>query len=166
MKSRLLIIVLLCQFILACIPSSMMTLNRDVQYIEVGLGVDGAQKILTSNEAVDTLAVDIISLMKNQGYVLNYQSTSWGLLPFTGHTQNMSFSKPENRSIYCYVKISKKEFGAYFREIESEPRSGKFLTSLDDKVSIDKTLTAINELTRKTFKKRASRVSKFYHQNP
>ena len=144
-----------------CPPKGAMLKHRDIQYIEVGLGVDGTKKIISSDEEVDLLAAQVIELLQGQGFELLHSSVSWGLQPLTGHTQNLNFMLPETGSIHCYVQISKKEFQAKFRELEKKPQSNEFVTSNSDLVAVNKAIASLNKLAKQNFGGRSTRISKF-----
>ena len=161
MKIRVVFIIISVFLLSGCPPKGAMLKQRSLQLIEVGLGVDGTYKILASNEEVDLLAGKVTSLMKEHGFELKYSSTSWGLQPLTGHTQNMSFGISGTDAIYCYVQISKKEFRAKFSELETKPKSGEFATTEQNLASIDEAVISLNELAKSTIYGRSTRVSKF-----
>ena len=144
-----------------CPPKNSMLKQREVQHIEVGLGIDGARKILSSNEEVDVLANEVIRLLSEYGFKLLHSSTSWGLQPLTGHTQNLSFRLLGTNAIHCYVQISKKEFKAKFREMEKEPQSNEFATSDNDFQITEQAVTTLNVLAKQKFRGRSVRISKF-----
>ena len=161
MKFRAIAIITIAMLISGCPPKSTMLKHREVQHIEVGLGVDGTNKILSSDEDVDLLATEVIELLQRQGFELLNTSVSWGLQPLTGHTQNLSFRLPETGSIHCYVQISKKEFRVKFRELEQKPQSNQFVTSSSDLVAVNKAIDSLNDLAKGKFIGRSTRISKF-----
>jgi hypothetical protein len=152
---------MIAALISGCPSKSAMLKHRDVQHIEAGIGVDGTKKILNSDEEVDLLATEVIELLKGQGFELLNSSVSWGLQPLTGHTQNLSFRLPQTGSIHCYVQISKKEFGAKFRELEKKPQSNEFATTNNDLMAVNKAIDSLNELAKEKFNGRSTRISKF-----
>ncbi|MCU7797489.1 MAG: hypothetical protein KZQ75_10195 [Candidatus Thiodiazotropha sp. (ex Myrtea spinifera)] len=161
MKLRVIAIVITALLLSGCHPKSAMLKQRDLQRIDVGLGVDGPSKILPSDEEVDLLSREAVNLLQGHGFELLNSSVSWGLQPLTGHTQNLGLRLPGTNAIYCYVKISKKEFQAEFVEMEKQPQTNKFATSNSDLMVVDKAVAALNELAKLKFKGRSTRISKF-----
>lgn len=135
--------------------------HRDIQYIEVGLGVDGTKEIVSSDDEVDLLSGEVIELLQGQGFELLHSSTAWGIQPLTGHTQNLGFRLSETGAVYCEVKISKKEFQAKFRELEKKPQSNEFITSDSNLVMVNKAIASLNEFAKQKFNGRSTRISKF-----
>ena len=161
MKYRAIAIIIVSMLMSGCPPMSAMLKHRDISNVEAGLGIDGTEKIISSDEEVDILASQVIVLLEKQGFELLNSSISWGLQPLTGHTQNLGFKYPGTNSVHCYVRISKKEFLARFRELESKPQTNKFNTNSSDLAAIDKAVASLNQFAKQNFKGRTIRVSKF-----
>ncbi|MCK9504750.1 MAG: hypothetical protein M0Q95_11280 [Porticoccaceae bacterium] len=161
MTIRAITIILVAMMLSGCPPKNAMLKQREVQHIEAGLGVDGTKKILSSNEEVDALSSEVTQLLNSHGFELLYSSTSWGLQPLTGHTQNLSFRLPGTNAIHCYVQISKKEFRVKFRELEREPQSDEFATTDYDFKIAEQAVISLNVLAKQKFKGRSVRISKF-----
>ncbi|MDB4076586.1 hypothetical protein N9537_01975 [Porticoccaceae bacterium] len=161
MKLRATTIILVAMLVSGCLPKSAMLKHRDIQNIEAGLGVDGTKKIIPSDEEVDLLAAEVTELLQQQGFELLNSSVSWGLQPLTGHTQNLGFRFPGTNSVHCYVQISKKEFRAKFRELESKPQTNEFNTNDRDLAAISKAIASLDTLTKQKFNGRSIRVSRF-----
>lgn len=166
MNIRIIFLILGVILLSGCPPIGAIYKQRDLQVLDVGLGVDGIAKILKSNEKVDELAGEVITLMEEHGFEINYSTTSWGLQPLTGHTQNLSFGLHGTKAIYCYVQISKKEFQARFSEVETMPQSGKYSTTVENRSAIDKAIASLNELAKTNIQGRSVRISRFDRASP
>ncbi len=155
-------IILVCGAIVGCIPKSAQLKSRDLQAIEVGYVSDGSgEKILKDDNAVDQLATDVIDLMLIHGFEARHTSVSFGIQPWTGHTQDAYFRLVGSERISCIVEISKTAFSARFEEIEVAPQSDEFLTSKAELSVVRQAAIALNDFASERFPGRSIRVSVF-----
>ncbi|WP_133406881.1 hypothetical protein [Parashewanella tropica] len=161
MKIRAVTILAISFLLCGCPPKSLLLKQQDIQRIDVGLYVDGTEKILPSNDEVNEFALEIEALFKRKGFKLANSSESWGLQPLTGHTKNLGFRYPDTNAVYCYVKISKKEFQVECVELEKEPQTNKYATTANDLKAVNETIIALNEIAKIKFAGRSVRIATF-----
>lgn len=161
MKLHAIVIIIISILVSGCLPKSAMFKHRDIQHIEAGLGIDGTKRIISSDDKVDLLAAQVTELLQRQGFELLNSSISCGVLPLTGHTQNLGFRYPGTNSVYCYVQISKKEFHAKFREVEAKPQTNEFNTNSSDLEAIDRAVVSLNDFAKQKINGRTIRISTF-----
>jgi hypothetical protein len=145
---------------MGCPPMDKVLMSRDIQEVVAGYEADkSSERLLSTNSEVDDFAGLVISTMEENGFYLSYSSTSWGLQPLTGHTQNLAFKTSSNDYVSCSVTISKTEFSASFMEYERKSESNEYLTSEEDKAGIDRAAKALDTLAKGKFVGRSVRVS-------
>ncbi len=157
---RILFIGAVSAFLVGCPPMDPVLKSRDIQVIEAGHVIDNeAERLFSNDEEVDRFSLLISDVLRKQGFYLAYSSTSWGLLPLTGHTQNMSYKTKSNEYISCSVTVSKTEFKARFVEYEEKLKSNNYVTSTEDKAQIIRAAKALTDLAKEIFNERAIHVS-------
>ena len=161
-----LIVSLFLAIILAgCIPPSAMLKSQNIQSIEAGFVADSETgKLLSSNEEVDLVAINIQKVLEGHGFTLSNISASYGLLPATGHTQNMGFSLAGNIYTTAYVEISESAVKVEFREMEHEHGSNVFETTEKEIISIQAASTAVVKYVKSIIGQRSIRV--IFYENP
>ncbi len=117
MVCRILIVILLLSTMVACVPPDSMLVNRSIKSVDIGTK-STINSLSETDEKVDKISSEVLEIMTKQNFKLSYQSNSFGLLPFTGHTVNMSFSYNKNDHIYFNLTVSKHQFSASFKEVE------------------------------------------------
>ena len=159
---RIILVFAIFTLLIGCLPIDRVLKSRDFQRIEAGYTADKkTERLITSNHEVDEFAKEITKELENNGFYLAYSSASWGLLPLTGHTQNMSYKTENNERISCSVTVSKSEFVARFVEYEKELNSDTYITSKEDMALIDRAASALTALAKSRFSERSIRVSVF-----
>lgn len=158
---RIIWLITICIFLWGCPPKGFVLKHRSIQHVEAGLGIDGTSRIIQTDEEVDALAIEVAELLEKYGFELKNSSVSWGVQPLTGHTQNQGFALKGTKSVYCYVRISKKEFIAEFQEVETEYESNIFATTNEEKAVVSDAVAALSELAKRKFSDRVVRVSEF-----
>lgn len=157
---RILFIGAVSAFLVGCPPMDRVLKSRDIQVIEAGHAIDNdTERLLSNDEVVDKFSLQISDVLRRQGFYLAYSSTSWGLLPLTGHTQNMNYKTKNNEYISCSVTVSKTEFTARFVEYEEKLKSNKYVTSTEDKAQITRAVKSLTDLAKEMFNERAIHVS-------
>jgi len=158
---RQIVVIIAASILLSgCPPMDKVLRSRDVEVIQAGKAVDNkAVRLLTSDRDVDEFSLEISEVMKEQGFHLAYSSSSWGLLPLTGHTQNMSYKTVNNEHVSCSVIVSKTEFTVRFVEYERKINSDEYSTSMEDRKQISRTAKALTALAKRKFDERAIHVS-------
>jgi len=110
-----LIVFAVCAGLLGCPPTNSLLKSRDLQAVEVGYVSDGSNdKILHDDNAVDQLATQVTEIMLFNGFEVSDTSVSYGIQPWTGHTQNVYFQLAGNdrvtcRTLYCQTSSARAE---------------------------------------------------------
>lgn len=117
--------------------------SNDVASLVVGHS--GKSDLLASDEAVDRLATDVAQLLADHGFIIKDKSQSFGLQPFTGHTQNIWLRLAESERIFGYVSISKCCIEVVFRELETEIGSGIYNTTQQQREQINAARALVEE---------------------
>lgn len=148
-----------------CIPPSAMLKSQNIQSVEAGFVADSETgKLLASNEEVDLCAIKIQEVLEEYGFTLSNKSSSFGLLPATGHTQNMGFSLAGNIYTSAYAEISKSKIKVVFREMEREHGSDVFETTEEEFSSIKAASAAVVKYLKTKIGQRSVRVA--FYENP
>ncbi|MES9880130.1 MAG: hypothetical protein ABW185_04535 [Sedimenticola sp.] len=159
---RIIFVFAICALLMGCPPMDRVLKSRDIQRIEVGYAADQkTEQLITSDQEVDEFAKEVTIALKKNGFNLAYSSASWGLLPLTGHTQNMSYKTKSSEHISCSVTISKSEFTARFVEYEKDLKSNAFITTEEDKALMSRAASVLTALAKSKFSERSIRVSVF-----
>jgi len=136
--------------------------SRDLQAVEVGYVSDGnSERILRDDNAVDQLATEVTETMLLSGFETSSAFVSFGIQPWTGHTQNLYFQLADNDRVRCIVEISKKAFSAQFEEIEVAVQSDEFSTSDAELSVVRRAAVALNDIIASKFPSRSVRISVF-----
>ncbi len=101
--------------------------------------------------------------MESEKFKLSLSNTSYGLIPHTGHTQNLIFTLTNNSHVRCVIMISKTYFSANFTELESAPETNMFKTNEDDIAMIENAVIKLKESVEKTYPERSVKISNFYN---
>jgi len=146
-------------FLVGCIPPSAMLKTQNIQAIEAGFIADSETgKILSSNQEVDSLANGVVKTLELAGFRKTNQSVSFGLLPATGHTQNLGFYLVENEYVQAYVEISKSSIKVIFREMEMEHGASNFTTSEIEREMVRIASATVSQYLKSTIGKRSIRI--------
>jgi hypothetical protein len=157
---RFVVIIVASILLTGCPPMDRVLRSRDIEVIKAGKAVDNqAESLLSSDRDVDEFSLRVTEVLNEQGFYLAYSSASWGLLPLTGHTQNMGYKTLNTEHVSCSVIVSKTEFTARFVEYEEELKSGRYVTSSEDKAQIARATKALIALAKSSFNERAIHVS-------
>ena len=152
-------------FLAGCIPPSAMLKSQNIQSVEAGFVADSETgRLLASNEAVDLFAIKIQEVLEEHGFSLSNKSTSFGLLPATGHTQNMDLSLAGNVYTSAHAEISKSKIRVVFREMEREHGSNVFVTTAEEINSIKAASEAVDKYIKTKIGQRSVRVT--FYDNP
>ncbi len=136
--------------------------SQDIQKVEVGPAVDGSSgNVLLSNDAVDLLALDVIELLRGFDFAADHVSKSYGIQPWTGHTQNVYFKFGGDDRLRCIVEVSKSAFSAAFEEIEVAPNSNEFSTSDADRAVVSDAAVELKALVSQRIPNRSIKISVF-----
>ena len=160
MQIKIFIISMLTIFLTGC-PSGILQSNY-LHSIEAGYEVDGNFDPLSpSAEEIDKINDKLKQLLKEKGYEISYESTSYGLLPQTGHTTHFHFDINKLHYVSGYVSISKRKFLVQFIEYEDKDNLGTFMTSDEDKGQILKVSAFITDFARANYKGRSIEVTDY-----
>ena len=152
-------------FLAGCIPPSAMLKTQNIQGIEAGFVADSETgNVISSNEQVDFLARGVVQTLEVAGFINTNQSVSFGLLPATGHTQNLGFDLVENEYVQAYVQISKSSIKVIFREMELEHGTGNFTTSEKQRELVRIASAAVSQYIKSKIGKRSVRL--LVYENP
>ncbi|WP_045856505.1 hypothetical protein [Teredinibacter purpureus] len=164
MKLSITILFFVC-FLAGCIPPSAMLKTQSLQEVEAGFVADSdSGKLFLSNEDVDIAAEEITQVLREFDFERTNQSVSFGLLPATGHTQNLGFKLGENIYVQAYVEISKSSVKVVFREMELEHGKNNFLTDEKERQSVKSATAAVTQYLKSKIGTRSIRV--LTYENP
>lgn len=94
------------------------------------------ERIFETNELVDELTSGLIAFFVARGFESIRQSKSFGLQPWTGHTQDVWLQLAENDGVWLYVSVAKCCISAEFSELETAIDSAVFSARPSDKERI------------------------------
>jgi hypothetical protein len=164
---NLLLITLGATLTVGCIPKGTLLKSRDIQLIDAGYAVDRYPGcLLESDAAVDAVASNTIKVLGAAGFKLMDQSISYGVLPLTGHTQNLIFHREGRDRIRALVLISGSKFSATFEELEAAPNTHDYYTTEQDRAAISNAVSSIKEFINTQYPGRAARISHYTHPKP
>ncbi|WP_428385934.1 hypothetical protein [Nevskia ramosa] len=109
--------------------------TNDIQTIS--LGSHSGANLLGSSENVDALAQELESFLKTQGFAVSHTSTSFGVQPWTGHTQDIFMRLPDNDRVLVFASISKCCITTKFSELETAIGSGAFAATAEQRERIN-----------------------------
>ena len=118
--------------------------QRDIATIEFASA--SRDRILDQNEAVDLLVSQITEFLVGEGFEKSHRSTSFGLQPWTGHTQHSALHLVSNDRVVVYFSAAKCCISATFSELETAIGSGEFAATSSDRKRIREVEVALRRL--------------------
>lgn len=125
---------------------------RNNEMLSLSLVDPAGDHILASDQAVDYLAARLSELLHAQGFENPRPSKSFGLQPWTGHTQNLWAVFQSNQRIYVYASISKCCIEVSFHEMETGIGTDEYSASPSDREAIGRIWKSIGEFLREAVK--------------
>lgn len=111
----------------------------------------GGNNIFSSNEAVDSAANHLTKLLQEKQLIHNNTRKSFGVQPWTGHTQNIHVTLASNSNVYGHVEIAKSYVLIRFREIERELKSGIYDTTPNENSQVSSTAETLKKYLTKNY---------------
>ena len=98
--------------------------SNDIESVTLQSSV--GHNLLTTNAEVDQMALDLSAFLNGKGFKVTHTSRSFGVKPWTGHTQDVYLRLADNERVLALISISKCCIETTFRELETEIGSETF----------------------------------------
>ncbi len=158
------VLVLLVPFLAGCPPTSLLRSQRRVSVVEAGAGVDaGKGRLVSTHDDLAAAASRFTERLESLDFELLNASDSFGLVPWTGHTENLTFTYTPNPDVVVVLTMSKGKFDCEILQYETEPKSGIYDLDEDEARRLEEAARQIRELAAEVFPGRAVRVSRVHY---
>ncbi len=131
---RVIVVCLILPYILGMATCGPYLEQRDLVNLSVTRALE--QRVVEDDAAVDTLAYELKQLFMSNGFYHISTGNSYGLSPWTGHTNNMHFGLKANNNVKAYTSVSKALLSLQIVELEKEVESGLFNTTKENMTEV------------------------------